>query len=183
MKPNWFVAYPVAPTGWFATLIQTAPDNMRRFPADDLHLTLAFFGGVDEADARRGWAQALRDPPEALRVRFGPVEPFGNPRKPSAFGLTLSQGREAACEVLKHRGDAILLAAGCKPARRPPRPHVTLARPPYKARQADRQAALRWSERAATPEVEVALDTLALYTWAHDRRQRLFRVVESRPLT
>jgi hypothetical protein len=41
---------------------------------------------------------------------------------------------------------------------------------------------LRWAEALDISALRFCVSELALYTWAEDRRQRLFRVVERLPL-
>jgi 2'-5' RNA ligase len=53
--PNWFIALPVSPLGWFERLVPPPPAGFRAFHPDDLHLTIAFLGAVDDATASRGW--------------------------------------------------------------------------------------------------------------------------------
>ena len=41
---------------------------------------------------------------------------------------------------------------------------------------------MAWASRLSLDGVAARIDDVALYTWAEDRRVRLFRIVESRPL-
>ncbi len=183
MKPNWFVAYPIEGRGWFDALIARTPEGLRTFAVEDLHLTVAFMSGVDEASARRGWAAAVASPPAPVEVSFGPIMPFGNPKQPSAFALTIAQGREAVCEALTGCGAAVLRAASCPPDRyKEPRPHVTVARPPLRPTLADQMIGEAWAGNTEPPVVAIQLDRLALYTWSDDRRNNQFKIVEAIPL-
>ena len=177
VKPNWFVAWPVDAGDWFEAVVADAPDSLRRFAPTDLHLTLAFLGPATSAQARDAWAEAIRQPPPAVEITFGPVEGFGNPRKPSAFAATIDQNRKVLCDALVERGSAILAAAGLPPERRGPRPHVTLARPNRRAPAGERAIGAMWA-RTATPTATLRLDTLALYTWSDDRKTTQFKIVE-----
>ena len=76
----------------------------------------------------------------------------------------------------------LLGAAGARPARHPPRPHVTLARPQRRASDAQRARGLAWAAELALPVPTVRLDRVALYTWSDNRKERLFRMVEVRSL-
>lgn len=181
--PNWFIGLPITDTGWLEALVTGAPPGARVFAPGDLHATVAFLGAVDEATARRAWAVACGDVPRQVEARFGPVEAFGSPRRPSAFALTFAQGREALADMLKARGGAMRRAAGLEPERRAPRPHVSLVRPTRKATDAQRRAIAAWATGLTPPDALLHLDRLALYTWASQRRDQLFRIVEALPLT
>ena len=183
-RPNWFLALPlpaeVAPA-WLAAAA-AAPPELRRFHPDDLHLTLAFLGPCEEGPARAAW-QALHGlvhPP--ISIRAGGWRALGAPAAPSAYGLTLAEGHEALCGLLRDWGAKALAAAGCRPERRSPLPHLTLLRPSRRQAADLREPMAAWMASAPLPQQPALLSQLALYTWADDRRQRLFRIVCSRTL-
>ena len=64
---------------------------------------------------------------------------------------------------------------------RPPKAHVTLARPQRSATLSQREAALVWAKALRLRDVRVRLGAPALYTWAEDRSRALFRIVTTRP--
>lgn len=179
---NWFVGLPVPTEGWLDALLAEVPRRVRTFAPGDVHLTVAFFGRVSEEAARRGWAAADPTGHPPFRVRLGSLAPMGNPRRPSALSLLLDEGRDEAVRLIEALRDPVLAAAGARPDRRPPKPHVTVARPRRKASKPERREALAWA--AAQPPVNAALtlEQLALYTWSDDRPATLFRIVDTRPL-
>lgn len=176
---NWFVALPVRAGGWFDGL-PALPPGLRGFHRDDLHFTVAFFGGVTEAQARAGWAAARWE--GARDVTLGDVVPMGDPGRYSALSALASEGRaQLEAEIGACRALA-MPAAGARPDRWPPKAHLTLARPTRAASDEQRAAGLRWAASVEVTGVAVRLDRIALYTWAEDRAARLFRIVEERAL-
>lgn len=185
MTPNCFVGLPVDPTGWYERRVSRPPPRTRRFPAADLHLTVAFFGPVPLERAVQAWRQVVAEAELGgpLEVRLGVVAPMGNPRRPSALSVLLADGRDEVIALLRRLRDPLLDAAGARPETRPPLPHVTIARPQRLASDEDRRRAIAWARSVDLQEVTLRLDRIALYTWAEDRRERLFRVVMERPLS
>lgn len=177
MRPNWFIAFPVDPGTWFRARVPRPPEGLRRFHAHDLHLTVAFLGGVDEDAAGAAWA-ARPDLRPAFAVTLGPVVPMGNPRRYSALAAEMDVGREVVDEAIATLRAPMLAAAGAPPPRWPARAHVTLGRPKRRATSRQRAAGLRWADAVDLTGVRLALDRLALYTWSDDRAARLFRIVD-----
>ncbi len=109
-----------------------APPQVRRVPAANLHVTLAFLGarGEDEAAAAGGLLSGLARP-------LGPLRTAGAlwlaPRRPHA--LTVALGAQEDLSSL-HADLVAALAAviGFEPEQRPFRPHVTVGRVPRAAR-------------------------------------------------
>jgi 2'-5' RNA ligase len=179
--PNWFIALPVADAGWLRPLLDGAPDGLRRFHPADLHLTVAFLGGCGADAAEAAWEVAAGLPLPRFEVTLGGVEPMGRPKRPSAYSLVLAEGREAVAAYMgAHRG-ALLAAAGARPDTRPPLPHITVGRPPFKADAEARRALQAWADGAPPVGARLRLDRLALYTWSDDRKARQFRIVSERP--
>lgn len=157
------------------------PPNVRAFHPDDLHITLAFFGPIEEARARSAF-EAM-DPlvlPSRAAV-LGEVVALGNRRRPSAISALVAC-EPAVIRVLGAARDALLAAAGCPEDRRDVLPHVTVARLGRAADDAARHAALAWAIRRSFPGAEVRYRNVALFGWSEDRRARLFRVLLERPL-
>ncbi|MEO0605228.1 MAG: 2'-5' RNA ligase family protein [Myxococcota bacterium] len=176
MEPNWFVAWPVVVAPGFR--LPDAPRRVRVFPAEDRHVTAVFLGACGEAAARRVFASAAALPAPNARATFGPVEALGNPARPSALSALVAEGREALAEIIAdHRADW-LAQAGRRPDTRPPLPHCTLARAQRRATEAERVAAVNWGRQLETNGVTLEVRPLALYTWAEDRRERLFQIVD-----
>ena len=109
------------------------PSALRRYHAEDVHLTLAFLGGVGEAGAERALValdeQLARETPRALEVSLGEVVPMGPRGKYSALSALLEHGREEASECLRSLRDPLTEAASGRREKRAAKPHVTLARP------------------------------------------------------
>jgi 2'-5' RNA ligase len=181
MRPNWFVGLPVPARAWFEAL-PPPPSQVRVFAATDLHVTVAFLGGVDEGAAHRAFVLATRWPTGPIDVRLGRLRALGNRRRPSALSATFAEGAELVASGISAVRDPMLAAAGARPDRRPPLPHVTLARIARGASASERRAALAWAEALELRAPRLLLDRIALYTWAADRRERLFDVVAETPL-
>jgi 2'-5' RNA ligase len=178
MGANWFIALPIPAAEWFGRL-PAPPAQVRLFPRDDLHLTVAFLGPVSAESAQAAFAQASGWPRGALEVQLGRVLPMGRPRRYSALSAELVLGRAPVERAITLVRDAMCDAAGVRRDERPARAHVTLARPSRRASDAQRSAGLAWAEGLALDAPPMLLERIALYTWAHDRTERLFRIVES----
>jgi len=183
MQPaNWFIALVVPEqAGWIQAAIGL-PSGVRCFHPGDLHITVAFLGPVGEEQARAAWQALNRSSHPAIPVAAGEWLALGHPSRPTAFGLGLSEGREPVAEVMRQWGAEALAAAGRPGERRPPLPHVTLARPTRRGGEAARAAMQQWITAAKIPGSPALLEHLALFTWAENRQQRLFRVVVQRRL-
>jgi 2'-5' RNA ligase len=160
-----------------------APSRVRVFAADDLHLTLCFFGAVQEVDARRAWGglgrfRSLRP----VEGTFERLQPLGNPRKPSALTAIVAEGREAFVEMVLEARAPLLAEAGAPPDDRPPLPHMTIARIQRRAKGGDRRAALDWLDTVDFAHARFRAIEVALYTWSRDRQARLFDIVERHSL-
>jgi 2'-5' RNA ligase len=155
------------------------PARVRVFAPSDLHVTLGFFGAVQESEARNAWGR-IRDfgSFRTIKGSFSGVEPLGHPRKPSALAAIVDSGREALSEMIAEARQALLRAAGAPEDSRPPLPHMTVARIQRRANPAERREAIRWAQAIDLRGVAFTADAVALYTWAEDRQARLFRIVE-----
>jgi RNA 2',3'-cyclic 3'-phosphodiesterase len=183
-RPNWFFAFPL--DGAFVLALPEPPPALRRYHADDVHLTLAFLGGVGEAAAQRALdaldQRLAVEAPAALEVSLGEVVPMGSRRKYSALSALLAQGRQEASACITAWRDTLTEAASGRREKRPAKPHVTIARPRARATETDRDAGLRWAAALDLSLVRARLDRIALYTWSEVRRERLFRIVTERGL-
>ncbi len=160
-----------------------APPRVRVFGAGDLHVTLCFFGSVQEAEARKAWALIESFTSfDHVEGSFEGVKPLGNPRKPSALSAIVKDGWDRLAQMIAEARGPLLEAAGGPPDDRPPLPHMTLARIQRRAGGAERREALRWAESIDLREASFEVASVALYTWATERRERLFRIVEQRAL-
>jgi 2'-5' RNA ligase len=160
-----------------------APRRVRVFARADLHVTLGFLGSVQEVEARRAWMQI-----ESFRSfrpvtgSFERVEALGHPKMPSALAALVDEGREAMTEMIAEARGPLLQAADAPPDDRAPLPHMTLARIQRRARSLERREALRWADTIDLRQSRFAAASVALYTWAADRQERLFRMVEQHAL-
>jgi 2'-5' RNA ligase len=119
-----------------------APVAMRRAPAENLHVTLAFLGARAPADAEAVGAllDELARPLGSLAVE-GPL--WLPPRRPGVLAVALGAG-PALAELHAELVAALAGAIGFEPERRALRPHVTVAR-------ARRETRLRAVELAPPP--------------------------------
>jgi 2'-5' RNA ligase len=183
MEPNWFIALPLADDRWFERTSE-APPGVRLLHPEDLHATVAFLGPVGEARARRAM-DALSIPLSPLRVTLGAVVPMGNPRRFSALSALLDHGRDAVESAMAASRDRAWRAAAAERDDRPPKAHVTIARPTRDADESARRGALAWAASLRLGGVELTIDRVALYTWSdtrHVRGAREFRAVIERAL-
>jgi len=132
-----------------------APEAMRRVPASNLHVTLAFLGARTPADAGAvaGLLDALARPVGELAVDGALWLP---PRRPGVLAVALQAGpalTELHADLVAALGDAI----GFEPERRALRAHVTVAR-------ARRETRLRAAPiDPAPPALAFAPEALVLY--------------------
>ena len=175
---NWFIALPVTSGDWLQRL-QPAPAGVRVFAPEDLHLTVAFLGPVDEARAHRAW-DALEWPLSQTEISLGSVVPLGPTARPSALSALLLPGREEVESAVASVRDTLLDHAAVPRELRPPLAHVTLARPKRAADSNERRDALAWAASLDLGEPATTLSRIALYTWSNDRSKSLFRIVAER---
>jgi 2'-5' RNA ligase len=179
---NWFLALRVPAGETWEPLLKDLPEGIQRFAADDRHLTLAFLGACGEERALAAWRALAPLPHPPIAVTASGWRAMGPPRRPSAYALVLGQGREPVAALMAGWGGRALEAAGRPAANHPPLPHITLARPKRRQAEALRPLMREWMTRAPVPDQPFLLERLALYTWAPQRQQRLFRIVAERRL-
>jgi 2'-5' RNA ligase len=183
-RPNWFLAFPL--DGSFLVGLPGVPPGLRRYPVEDVHMTLAFLGGCGEAGALRALAaldeQLARTPLAPFDVSLAEVVGMGPKNRYSALSALLGEGRAETTAVLAAYRDALTDAASGRREKRAPKPHVTLARPTGRASDADREAGLAWAAGLELGSVRQRIDRIALYTWSERRLERLFRIVAERRL-
>lgn len=183
MRPNWFFAFPI--DGSFVPALPAPPPTFRLFPSEDVHLTLSFLGACGEASARRALealdATLAQRPAQSVEVSLGAVVPMGPKREYSALSALLERGRDETATLIAELRDVLSDAALGRRDKRPPRPHVTIARPGRRATEAARAAGLQWASGLDLRAIVARLDRIALYTWAEgSRRERLFRIEAER---
>lgn len=122
------------------------PPDARRVHPDDLHLTLAFLGSLDEAgEARALRAAATALPADLPAIVLGSVEHWVRARVLCAAGGT---GVHDLLAPVAARLAAALAAHGFEPPDKPFRSHVTLARVPRRAQTPARALAVPIQWRA-----------------------------------
>jgi len=184
-RPNWFFAFPI--DGSFVLELPALPSNFRRFHPEDVHLTLAFLGGCGQVAAERALSaldERLKgEPLRAMDVSLAEVVAMGGSRRNySALSALLARGRAEASASIAALRDLLTQTAAGRTEKRPPKPHVSIARPRSRASEADREAGLAWAGGLELHGVHARLDRIALYTWSETRRDRLFQVVAERLL-
>lgn len=177
-SPNWFVAFPFE--GTFAANLPAPPPRFRLLAPEDLHVTVAFLGACGEAAALRGYERITASPP-SVEVSLGAVVPMG-PSRYSALSALLVLGRREIEAMMSAFRDVVADAAGARREERPPKAHVTIARPSRGASAADRAIGESWANALDLRPRTTTIGRIALYTWSEDRTQRQFRIVRERPL-
>ncbi len=181
-RPNWFFAFPL--DGTFVRELPDPPAGLRRYHAQDVHLTLSFLGDCAEQAALRALAaldeQLAAAPQAPIAISLGEVVPMGSPRSYSALSALLALGREEVEACMAARRDALSRAALVSCEQRAPRAHVTLARAQRNASRAQRDSGIAWAAALDVRGVQQIIDRVALYTWSEDRHERMFRVVAER---
>ena len=179
MRPNWFFAFRI--DGSFVLDLPELPPTFRPYHPDDVHLTLSFLGGCSEEAALRAHAALeaalVTTPLSSIDVALGEVVPMGSGARYSALSTLLSEGRLETERYIGSLRDIVSEAALGKRERRPPKAHVTLARPGRHSSEARRAEGLIWARQQRLEAVRARLSTIALYTWSEQRRERLFRIV------
>lgn len=160
-------------------LVPAPPPRVRVFASLDLHCTLGFLGSVGEARARGAWGR-VQDFMNfgVVAGSFTEVKPLGSARRPSALSAMVGDGRVALCAMIDHARAPLLEAAGAPADERAPLPHMTVARIQRRASSTERDAALTWAQSLRLDDASFVASTVALYTWADDRQDRLFQIVE-----
>jgi 2'-5' RNA ligase len=184
-RPNWFFAFPF--DGRFVDELTDVPRCVRRFPGDDVHLTLSFFGGCGEEKALLALSVLdgllAAEPPAPIDVSLGEVIPLGGSKRDyTALSALLTHGREETEACIARLRDPLHQAATGRVEKRPPKAHVTIARPKLRPTDADRICGLEWAKSLDLRQVRGRLDRIALYTWHERRPARLFRIVAERRL-
>lgn len=175
MTGNYFAALPVTVAdGFLARLQRDAPAALRWFHPDDLHLTLAFFG--------RHNAERIPDILEVLdaidfpcvRATLGPLRALPHSRRFSALAFDLDEGRDEVATCIARWRGPLGEASGVIPDCRPPRPHLTIARPARKHPGFHPGTTLRWIRNCDPPDRTIRIAPPALYGWSDQRPQRQF---------
>jgi 2'-5' RNA ligase len=176
--PNWFAAIPVElPGDHFASLRSGAPDGLRWFAPEDLHVTIAFFGAFREERVEEVKSAIMSLPPPDIRVTAGPLLALPSARHFSAVSLSIAGGSGAAAAWLKRHHEELMSAAGLPPDPRESVPHITIARPLRKAPPRQRRTILNWMRQWQPLPAVFHLHRLALYQGMEDRTERQFHIL------
>jgi RNA 2',3'-cyclic 3'-phosphodiesterase len=184
MRPNWFIAFPVE--GSFVAELPKAPSKVRLFKSLDVHLTLSFLGPVSDERAQLAF-HALKkrlavEPLHVTDVSLGAVVPMGRPSQYTALSALLERGRTTFESAILRYRPLISEAAEIAQDKRPPKPHITLARPWQRATPTERELGRLWAEKLDLRAIERRLDRVALYTWNSARHEQLFQIVADQKL-
>ncbi|MEM7137000.1 MAG: 2'-5' RNA ligase family protein [Myxococcota bacterium] len=179
MTPNWFIGFPMQVEG--LSRWPDPPSRVRVFAQEDLHCTVVFLGAVGAKEAQRGWSVARDIAFAQVQGGFGEVRALGNPSRPSALSAIVSDGADELAAMIDRVRGPIARAAGARADTRPPLPHMTVARIQRRATVQDRRAALAWAQALEVRRASFRVTSLGLYTWANDRAQRLFQIVDEHP--
>ena len=177
MKANWFIALQPSEGINLKTIIQTIPSGLRAFAPEDLHITLAFLGPCTPDEALAAWIMACRTAPFVQQLTPKALQPMGNPKRPSAAALTFDESDNLIRWMNDHQ-TRLLQKANRPPAKHPPLPHLTVARPKRRASESTRNSMIRWCHETKINMPDVVCLHMALYTWSHNRRERLFRTTK-----
>jgi RNA 2',3'-cyclic 3'-phosphodiesterase len=133
-------------------------------PAQNLHLTLAFLGELNDArvEAAAAATDATASGGAPWRIGWGEPGAFPNQKRPRVLWLGLGEG-EAQLREIHGRLNVELAARDLPVDAKPYRPHLTLARvrrPPMGRERA--AAAAAWLDRAPSPPA-LDVDSLVLY--------------------
>ncbi|HEU4537397.1 MAG TPA: 2'-5' RNA ligase family protein [Polyangiaceae bacterium] len=183
MGPNWFIGLAIAAPG-LRERLEGAPAVVSLLHPDDLHLTLAFLGDVGEARARLAWAERGRLAPlgAAARFDFGSVVGLGNRRRPSALSARPGSGEAELGAAIASVREAMQGVAGAERERRPPLPHITIARVRRAASDAEHAEALAWARGLDLRGVGAVVARVALYSAGDAPGGRRYRDVEREAL-
>lgn len=144
MSRTFFLALPVHLDAVVDERLVLAPSSVRALDPRDRHLTVAFFGVVDESAARRGFDAASAFELAHVDASFGAVALLGG-RHPSAIAATVERGRAELVRAIESIRDVAHDAASVPREVRAVLPHVTLARIARSARGSARNEALAWA--------------------------------------
>lgn len=176
--PNWFIALTVDPGEWYGPFLRTIPRHIRAFNAADLHVTVAFLRDCGEAKARLAWAAVEPYFREPLTFELGAVEALGNRWRPSALGICSRTVDNPVTQFIDRVRDLATFKAGVEPETRPPKPHITVIRPPKRGSLEEIREILDWAAAAPAVEHTLRFERLALYTRSVERGRQFRTVVE-----
>ena len=181
LRGNYFVAFPAkVPESVQQRVKRGAPEGLRWFHGDDLHVTLAFFGKEESEriPAIRGVLQEIAF--AGSEFTLGRIIALPHLRRFSALSFEIAEGREEIAHLMEMWRAPLAAAAGVPPENRRPLPHVTVARPVRKDPRFRAKEVLAWANGFPPPEEKVELLRPMLFVWAADRATRQFQILEGR---
>lgn len=181
-KTTWFIAFPLNDDGAVRGSIEDHPSAIRPVRQEDLHITVAYLGSVSKRKAGAAWKQVADFSPGAVEISFNQLKPFGPYSRPTAYGLSLSRGRDTVFELISSLRKDLLRAAGKKPGTGRIVPHVTIARPNRRLSREDTLMISEWRSNYDIPDVVIRLDEIALYTRSGKSTTGSFTIVERKSL-
>ena len=174
---NYFAALPVHGGRPLLEAVRDgAPQGLRWFHPDDLHLTLAFFGRIIP-DRIPALHEVLGQIPFGeCAVTLGELQPLPHRRRFSVLAFELRHGRDDLAELIASWRGSLCAAAGVDPDPRPPRPHLSIAR--LHRRRAHPPGILRWLDQLILPAgAPVRVSAPVLCGWSDQRPARQFRII------
>ncbi len=185
-RGNYFAAFPVADGARvFSAVKPGAPEGLRWFHPEDLHVTLAFFGanpepdseddGVERIEAVREVLRQVEFPEDGMAIMLGELLLLPHRRRFSAISFAIANGGKELENLIGQWRGPLLEAAGCEPDTRPPLPHLTFARPDRKDEAFRPRKVIRWAAERKPPQVTITVQTPVLYGWSDRRPVRQFR--------
>lgn len=178
-RGNCFAALPVRiPSPLWDSFRAEAPEALRWFHRDDLHLTLSFLGPEDPERLPAIHQVLAQIPRGTFEITLGPLRLLPRTNRFSALSFEIAGGREAVADLIATWRNPLLAAAGRPPDERPPFPHLTIARP-ARNHPAFRPARIRrWARSLPATAQPLAVLEPLLFGWSPDRPRRQFRVIE-----
>ncbi|MDH4199323.1 MAG: hypothetical protein OEV66_02995 [Spirochaetia bacterium] len=173
---NWFVAFKIPPEKWFQELVQQLPADLKAFHPEDLHLTIAFLGGLNLHLKSAIFDLLQKFYLDPLTITSSKFLFLPSEKKYSAICLDFRQGFESVglhdlfMETMHAIRNEILIVAQAEQDMRNFLPHITVARPGRNISSKDRHSMLLKIKQTSIPQIRIRLDTIGLYTWDDDRR-------------
>ncbi len=176
--PSWFIGLKVSESDDLLAVTAGAPPGISKTHPEDLHLTLAFLGEVDEAAAGRAFAIASARVPAVINAATGSSILLGPQACPWAICASITDGAEAVTDLVSALADNCRLAVGLQPEERAPLPHCTLASIDRGVGDELRAELLDWGAGLQTSGHSIVLDVLGLYRTADPTASTQYRCVE-----
>ena len=176
---NWFAAFPVSAEGWYPGVCRQIPESVRLFAPEDLHLTVAFFGRLEEraiVDVKKSLQEISFS---SFTITLGKLIPLPSSRRFSALSFQVDQGCRELETFMGDTSPVLYRAAGQTEDSRKPLAHVTIGRPGRKSSRDERAAVLKSVAAIDTVTTRLHLNTLALYGWDRERKIRQFQIEAS----